>query len=71
MEAFIWIGAGATVLGFVGVLWSILLVRRARSESTGDDDLRARLQRIIPLNIGSLTLSLMGLALVVTGILLG
>ena len=71
MDILIWIGAAVTALGFVGVIWSIILVVRARRGGLDDDALRARLQRALPVNVGALLLSLLGLMLVVVGVVLG
>lgn len=70
MDILIWIGAAVTVLGFAGVVWSIVLVVRARRAGLDDAGLRQRLQTALPVNVGALLLSLLGLMLVVTGVLL-
>jgi hypothetical protein len=70
MDILIWIGAALTVLGFVGVVWSIVLVLRARRAGLDDAAMRQRLQRALPVNVGALLLSLLGLMVVVVGILL-
>ena len=71
MEILIWAGAGVTVLGLAGLVWCILKVAAARRAGLSDDDLRARLQRIVVLNLGALLLSAFGLAMVIAGIALG
>ena len=70
MELLIWIGAAITLLGFLGLLWSVVLVARARREGLDDDALRARLRGAMPVNIGALFLSLFGLMLVIVGVIL-
>jgi hypothetical protein len=70
MDVMIWIGAVVTGLGFIGVVWSIVLVMRARRAGLDDEGLRQRLQTALPVNIGALLLSFLGLMLVVVGILL-
>ena len=70
MEILIWIGAAVTVLGFVGVVWSIVLVLRARRAGLDEAGMRQRLQRALPINVGALLLSVLGLMLVVLGIVL-
>jgi hypothetical protein len=70
MDILIWIGAAVTLLGFVGVVWSIVLVLRARRAGLDDVGMRQRLQRALPINIGALLLSVLGLMLVVLGIVL-
>jgi len=71
MDILIWIGAAVTLLGFVGVVWSIVLVMRARRAGLDDAGMRQRLQTALPVNVGALLLSLLGLMLVVVGIVLG
>lgn len=71
METLIWIGAGLTLLGLAGVVWSMVLMLRARRAGLTDEALRARLTRALPVNLGSLLLSLLGLGLVVVGIAAG
>ena len=71
MEVLIWIGAAVTLMGLAGVIWSVVLVLRARREGLGEDALKARLQRALPVNLGALLLSFLGLMLVVVGVVLG
>ena len=70
MEWAVWVGAAVTVTGFLGILYSAFLVSRARKAASDDTDLRARMQRILPLNLGALFLSFLGLLLVVFGVIL-
>lgn len=71
METLIWIGAGLSLLGLLGILLSAVLIFRARQQSTSDDDLRVRLNKLLPVNLGALFLSVIGLMVVVLGIMLG
>lgn len=71
MEILVWAGAGVTLIGFGGIIWSILAVFRAKKAGLDDVGLRDRLNRILPLNLGALFLSVIGLMLVVVGIILG
>ena len=71
MEWLVWIGTAISTIGLVGIIYSIVAVRSARKAAVDDDALRAKLTSILPINIGSLLLSILGLMLVVTGILLG
>ena len=71
MQTLIWIGAGLTLLGLFGVVWSMVMMLRARRAGLADEALRARLMRALPVNLGSLLLSLLGLGLVVVGIAIG
>ncbi|MCY1125816.1 MAG: hypothetical protein R3D56_05710 [Paracoccaceae bacterium] len=70
MDILIWIGAGVTLLGVAGLVWCILTVARARKAGLSDDELRARLQKVVALNIGAVLLSGLGLMLVILGIFL-
>ncbi len=70
-EMMIWAGAAISVLGLAGILWCIVKVARARRAKLADDDMRAVLQSVIPLNMGALFLSVTGLMLVAVGVILG
>ena len=70
MEWLIWIGGIVSAIGLVGIFYSVVLVIRARRNSTDDADLRARLNRALPWNLGAFFLSAIGLMMVVVGILL-
>ncbi len=71
MEALIWIGAGVTLLGVAGLGWTIVRLLRLRRAGLADEVLRERLARVLPVNLGALFLSVIGLMLVVLGIMLG
>lgn len=70
MEWLVWGGAAVTLAGFAGIVWSILAVVRARRAGLDDAALRARLNSILPVNIGALLLSMLGLMGVVVGVIL-
>jgi hypothetical protein len=70
MQVLIWIGAVITLLGFAGIVYSLVAVLRARRK--GDEEaLRKTLARVGPVNIGALLASVFGLICVITGIALG
>jgi hypothetical protein len=71
MELLVWIGAAVTLAGLAGLVWCIVLVTRARSAGLDDAALKARLQKVVALNLGALLLSALGLMLVILGIILG
>ena len=71
MEILIWIGATLSVLGLAGLVWCILRVARAKRAGLSDEDLRAAVQKVVPLNMGALMLSVLGLMMVIVGISLG
>lgn len=70
MDILVWIGTAVTLAGLVGLVVSILRVRRARRDTVDDAALRAALQRVLPLNLGAFLLSVLGLMMVVIGLLL-
>lgn len=70
MEVLVWIGAALTLAGIAGLAWCIVLAMRLRKAGLPDDALRARLQRLVLLNLGALAVSALGLMAVVMGIAL-
>ncbi len=71
MQILVGLGAVMAMGGVAGLLWCVRIVMKARRAATGDDDLRARLQKVVALNLAALGVSAIGLMLVVTGIVLG
>lgn len=71
MDILIWAGAAVTLAGIGGLLACVVHVARARRAGLPDEELKARLQKIIALNLGALFLSAIGLMMVVVGIFLG
>lgn len=70
MEWAIWGGAALTVLGVIGLVWCILLAMKVRKAGLSEDEIRAKLQAVVALNVGALGLSGLGLMLVVFGVIL-
>ncbi len=70
MEWLVWTGAAVSLLGLLGLVWCILVVFRARRSGLDDAEMRTRLARVIPLNLGALFLSVIGLMMVVVGVVL-
>ncbi len=70
-EMMIWAGAAISLLGLAGLIWCILRVMKARRAKLPDDEMRALLQSVLPMNMGALFLSVIGLMLVVVGVILG
>ncbi len=66
----LWGGVGVSFTGLLGLIWSIIRVTRARRANLPDDELRAAVQAALPLNLGALFLSVIGLMLVILGIFL-
>ena len=71
MELMVWIGAALALAGLGGIAGSVVMVVRARRAGLDDAGLRARLARALPVNVGALLLSILGLLLVLVGVLLG
>ncbi|MEP3636378.1 MAG: hypothetical protein ABJN14_03860 [Paracoccaceae bacterium] len=69
-DLLITLGATLTLLGFIGLVWCILRVWRARAAQLPDDEMRAVLQKTLPLNLGALAVSVLGLMSVIVGIFL-
>ena len=70
-EVMIWVGATLSVLGMGGIIWCIVRVARARRAKVGDEEMRAVVQSVLPINMGALFLSVIGLMLVAVGVILG
>ena len=71
MGILVWIGAAVSALGLAGIVYSIVAVARARKAGLADEALRARVARVLPVNLGSLFLSVIGLMMVIVGVALG
>lgn len=67
----IWIGAAISVAGLLGLVWCILKVVKARKSGLSDEELRDVVKQVVPLNMGALFLSTIGLMMVILGIFLG
>ena len=71
MDILIWIGAGLSAIGLVGIVLSAVKVSRARKADLPDEELKAAIQRVMPLNLGAFFVSMIGLACVLVGVILG
>ena len=71
MDMLIWLGACVSLAGLAGLVWCIVHVWKARKAGLSDEELRAVLQKVVPINTGALFLSVAGLMVVVIGIMLG
>ncbi len=70
MEILVWIGAAISIAGLLGLVWCIVQVVRAKRKNLSDQDMRDQVQKVVPINMAALFLSVIGLMLVVIGILL-
>jgi hypothetical protein len=66
----IMIGATLSVIGLVGIIYSIVAVTKAKRANLEDAVLRDRLAKVLPINLGSLLVSVIGLMCVIVGIVL-
>lgn len=71
MDWLVWVGAALSFAGLAGLVWCIVTVWKARRTAADDEALRAVVQRVVPLNMGALGLSVLGLMMVILGIFLG
>ena len=70
-EIMIWAGTVVSLVGLAGLVWCIIRVAKARRAKLPDDDMRKVLESVLPLNMGALFLSVIGLMLVAIGVILG
>jgi hypothetical protein len=70
MLIIIWFGALLSVLGLIGLLFSMYKVAKAKKNSTSDQELRASIKAAMPLNLASLFVSVLGLMSVIIGVLI-
>jgi hypothetical protein len=71
MQGLIWSGAVVSVVGLSGLIWCIFKVAAAKRANLSDDDLRDAVKRVVPINLGALFLSVIGLMMVIFGVFLG
>ena len=71
MDILIWAGAFITLIGFLGILYTLVSAVRGRKAAKTDDELRIMMQRLTPYNLGAFFLSVIGLMTVVIGVILG
>ena len=71
MEIIVWVGAALSVVGLCGIVYSIVAVARAKRENLPDEELRARISKILPINLAALFISMIGLMAVIIGVMLG
>ena len=70
MEWLVWFGAALTSVGLVVIAWCIASALRVKRSTLPDEEVRARMQRIVIYNMGALLISALGLMAVVMGVLL-
>ena len=70
MPILVYIGTAMALAGLLTLAWCIWAAISAKRAGLPDTDLRARLQRIVTINMGALLVSVLGLMSVVLGIFL-
>lgn len=70
MDTLVYFGAFLAFLGLIGLGYCIVLVVKAKRTGLPDAELKARLQKVVALNLGAVLLSAFGLMMVVVGVLL-
>lgn len=71
LDWLIWLGTAISLLGLVGLIFCIIRVKRARRAQLDDAQMRDVIRKVLPLNLGALFLSVIGLMIVIVGIFLG
>lgn len=64
----IWVGTFISVVGLAGLMLSVVKVFKLRKQGLPDEEMREAIQKVMPLNLGSLFLSVIGLMVVMLGI---
>lgn len=70
MENLVWIGAALTGLGMAGVIYSMVVIARAKRQNLPDEEMRDAIRKMIPVNLGTLFVAMIGLMMVVIGVML-
>lgn len=70
MDNLMWIGALISLVGMAGIVYCAVQVWKAKQADLGDEALYARIRAVMPINLASMFISVIGLMAVVVGILL-
>ena len=70
MGALVPVGSIITLLGLGGLVYCIVTVMRARRANLPADEMKARLQKVVAMNLGALAVSAIGLMIVIMGVFL-
>jgi len=70
MEILIAAGAIISVVGLAGLLVCIFKAAKVKKDGGTEEEMQAKLEPLIPLNLGSLFLSIIGLICVILGVIL-
>ncbi|MGH1356741.1 MAG: hypothetical protein ACRBBS_16910 [Thalassovita sp.] len=71
MEILVWGGAAVSVAGLLGLVWCIFRVAKAKRAGLTDEELRDAVKGVVPINLGALFMSVIGLMMVILGVFLG
>lgn len=71
MDILIGIGVFTSVLGLIGLVVCMIKAAKIRRAGGEPEEIRAKFQGLVALNMGALFLSVIGLMMIVVGILLG
>lgn len=63
-------GIAICLIGLAGIVHSLIRVMRLRRAALPDPELRDELLRLVPINVGSLLLAVLGLCMLVFGLML-
>lgn len=70
MEILVAAGAIISCVGLAGLIFCIIKAAQARKLGGTNEEMQKRLEPLIPINLGSLFLSIIGLICIVLGIVL-
>ncbi|MEP2920972.1 hypothetical protein [Sulfitobacter sp.] len=70
-DIIVWSGAAISMLGLGILIYCILRVGRAKKAGLDDEAMREELKKVLPVNLGALFISVIGLMMVIVGISLG
>lgn len=71
MAALVYIGTGLALVGILVLLYCVWAAITAKRAGLADEVLRAKLQRIVMINMVALLISVLGLMSVVIGVFIG
>lgn len=63
-------GIAVCLVGLAGVILSMIRVMQLKGAALPDPELRSELLRLVPINVGSLLLAVLGLCTLVVGLML-
>ncbi len=70
MSAVFYLGVVVTLIGLAGILWFIRRARRLKETELDPDATQAEFRALVVLNMASVGLAFLGLALAVVGLIL-